>query len=59
LNTALDKVIERALARNLPLSLINHAAGAHGFDLDEHTAISRGIVRQVLAFLRLHLHPAL
>lgn len=58
LNTALDQVIERALARNLPLSLINHAAGAHGFDLDEDTAMSRGIVRQVLAFLQLHLHPA-
>jgi hypothetical protein len=54
-NAALDKLIERALARNLPLSLINHAAGAHGFDLDEHTVISRGIIRQVLAFLRLHL----
>ena len=55
LNAALDRVIERALARNLPLSLINHAAGAHGFDLDEDTAISRGVVQQVLAFLRLHL----
>jgi hypothetical protein len=55
LNAALDRVIRRALARNLPLSLINHAAGAHGFDLDEHTAIARGVVQQVLAFLRLHL----
>lgn len=56
LNAALDKVIERALASNLPLSLINHAAGVHGFDLDEHTAIARGIVQHVLAFLRLHLN---
>ncbi len=55
LNAALDRVIERGLARNLPLSLINHAAGAHGFDLDEQTAISRGIVQHVLAFFRLHL----
>lgn len=55
LNAALDRVIERALARNLPLSLINHAAGAHGFVLDEHTAISRGVIQQVLAFLQLHL----
>jgi hypothetical protein len=55
LNEALDKVVARALARNLPLSLINHATGAHGFDLDENTAISRGIVQQVLAFLQLHL----
>lgn len=55
LNAALDRVIERSLARNLPLSLINHATGAHGFDLDDQTAISRGIVQQVLAFLQLHL----
>jgi hypothetical protein len=55
LNDALDKVVARALSRNLPLSLINHATGGHGFDLDEHTAISRGIVRQVLVFLQLHL----
>jgi hypothetical protein len=55
LNAALDRVIERALSRNLPLSLINHAAGAHGFVLDEHTAISRGVIQQVLAFLQLHL----
>ena len=55
LNEALDKVVARALARNLPLSLVNHATGAHGFDLDENTAISRGIVQQVLAFLQLHL----
>jgi hypothetical protein len=55
LNEALDKVVARALARNLPLSLINHATGAHGFDLDENTAISRGIVQHVLAFLQLHL----
>lgn len=55
LNAALDRVVERALARNLPLSLINHAAGAHGFDLDEHTPIARAIVQQILGFLRLHL----
>jgi hypothetical protein len=56
LNEALDRVVARALTRNLPLSLINHATGGHGFDLDENTAISRGIVQQVLAFLSLHLN---
>ena len=56
LNEALDTVIARALARNLPVTLINHATGGHGFDLDENTETSRGIVQQVLAFLRLHLH---
>lgn len=55
LNEALDKVVTHALARNLPVSLINHATGSHGFDVDENTALSRGIVRQVLAFLQVHL----
>jgi hypothetical protein len=58
LNAALDSVIERALARNLPLSVINHATGAHGFDLDEHTPISHAVVQHVLAFLQLHLGRA-
>ena len=58
LNEALDRVVARALARNLPLSLINHATGGHGFDLEENTAISRGIVQQVLAFLQLHLNAS-
>jgi len=55
LNEALDKVLARALARNLPLTLVNHATGAHGFECDEDNELSRGIVRQVLAFLESHL----
>jgi len=55
LNDALDAVIVRGLARNLPLTIVNHGAGAHAFDCDEDSAIARGIVRQVLAFLGLHL----
>jgi hypothetical protein len=55
LNPALDAVVRRAIARNLPVSFVNHAAGAHGFDLDDSTAGSRRVVRQVLAFLQLHL----
>ena len=55
LNAALDTVIVQALARNLAISFINHAAGAHGFDVDEDTTMSGVIVQQVLTFLRLHL----
>lgn len=47
--------MQPALARNLPISLINHATGTHGFDLDEDTATSRAVIQQVLAFLQLHL----
>jgi hypothetical protein len=55
LNQALDRVVARAVARNLPVWFINHSTGAHGFDLDEKTALSRGIVQQVVMFLQLHL----
>lgn len=55
LNEALDKVIAKALARNLPITLVNHATGAHGFDLDEDNEVSREMIRQVLAFLAFHL----
>ena len=51
LNEALDHFIAGALARNLPATLVNHAAGAHGFELDEDTDLSRRIVLDVLAFL--------
>jgi hypothetical protein len=57
LNDALDKVVARAIARNLPLTLMNHAEGAHGFDCDEDSPITREVVRQVLAFLAFHLNP--
>ena len=55
LNTSLDTFVTRALARNLPLSVINYPSGAHAFDLDEDTDASRNIVRQTLAFLRFQL----
>ena len=55
LNDAMDRLAATALARNLPVSIVNHPAGVHGFDLEEHREVSRGIIRQVLAFLRLHL----
>jgi len=55
LNDALDTVVAGALTRNLLLMLINHATGAHGFDLDDDTHMSRATIRQVLTFLQLHL----
>jgi hypothetical protein len=56
LNDALDKVVSRAIARNLPLTFVNHADGAHGFECDEDSPIAREIVRQMLAFLAFHLN---
>jgi hypothetical protein len=55
LNGTLDCFLMKALGRNLPVSFVNHATGAHGFDLDDDGDTSGEIVRQVLAFLRFHL----
>jgi acetyl esterase/lipase len=55
LNRAMDEFAAKALARNLPLSLVNHAEAPHAFDLFHNSDTSREIIRQVLAFLQFHL----
>jgi len=55
LNAALDAVVRQALDRNAEIWLINHATASHGFDLDDASDVSGGVVQQALAFLRLHL----
>jgi hypothetical protein len=55
LNEALDRFLARALARDLPVSLVNHATGPHAFDLFDDGAASREVIRAILEFLRFHL----
>jgi hypothetical protein len=55
LNASLDRFVARALERNLPLTLINHAQGPHAFDLVDDGATTRAAVGQTLAFLGAHL----
>ena len=55
LNDALDPFVAEALALNLPITVINHASGPHAFDLFEETSTAREVVKQMLAFLRVHL----
>lgn len=52
LNEALDRFVAGALARNLPLSLVNYAQGEHAFDLTNDSEGSRETIRNTLAFLR-------
>jgi len=54
-NEAMDAVVARAVARNLPVTLVNHATGVHGFDIYEDNDLSREMIRRVLAFLTFHL----
>lgn len=54
-NEMIDRFAGDALARNLPITIVNHASGPHGFDLFDDTDMSREVVRQVLGFMRFHL----
>ena len=55
LNDAMDRFAARALAANLPLTLVNHANGPHAFDLFDDSDSSREIIKRVLNFLRFEL----
>ena len=52
LNDSIDRFVAAALARNRPLTFVNHAAGPHAFDLMHASETSREIIRQILSFLR-------
>jgi len=55
LNESIDRFVAGALARNLPVTLVNHPEGPHAFDLFLDTGMSREIIRQILGFLRFQL----
>jgi len=57
-NAALDRFVDRALAANLPITLVNHATAPHAFDLFDDSDGTREIIGQMLAFLRFHLMAA-
>ena len=52
LNEGIDAFVAAALARNLPLTLINHANAVHAFDLLDEGERTRRIIRDVLQFLK-------
>jgi hypothetical protein len=55
LNDALDRFLAHAVARNLPVSFVNHPEGPHAFDLVHDSEMSREVVRWAVAFLSFHL----
>jgi hypothetical protein len=55
LNEALDRFVSAALARNLPLSFVNHHTAAHAFEVHEDSDTSRHLIGQMLAFMRRYL----
>ncbi len=55
LNETLDRFLAQALKHNLPVTLVNHPAAPHAFDLFHESETSREIVGQILAFMRFQL----
>jgi dienelactone hydrolase len=51
----LNRFVTAALSRNLPLDLMIHAAGRHGFDVLDDDERTRDILRRTIEFLRKHL----
>jgi acetyl esterase/lipase len=51
LNVSLDSFVSAALARDLPLTLINQPGAPHSFDLFDDSDASRATIRRILAFL--------
>ena len=55
LNESLDRFIAAALARNLPITVVNQPEAPHAFDLYVDGDGTRSVVRQILEFLKSHL----
>lgn len=55
LNESIDRFVAKALARNLPITVVNHADAPHAFDIMRDSETSRDIIGRLLGFLRLHL----
>jgi dienelactone hydrolase len=55
LNETIDRFLGKAVVRNMPVTLTNYSDGPHAFDILDDSEISREIIRQTLAFMRLHL----
>lgn len=52
MNDSIDHFMRAGLKRNLPLQFINHATGAHAFDLLDDSATTRTVITQVLQFVK-------
>jgi acetyl esterase/lipase len=55
LNEKMGGFIAAALAANAPLTVVNHPAGEHGFDMLNDDDRSREIIRGAIEFMKAHL----
>jgi acetyl esterase/lipase len=55
INASIDLFVQKALAANAPLELMNHPQGHHGFDILDDDARTREITARAIEFMRMHL----
>jgi acetyl esterase/lipase len=55
LNEAIDAFVQAALRANLPIELMNHPNGRHGFDILDADDRSREIIARTVTFVQTHL----
>ena len=56
MDDSIDRFVNAALAKNIPLTLMNHPQGVHGFDNQNDDERSREIIRSAIAFMQIHLN---
>jgi len=59
MNSAIDRLTSQAMTQNAPLTLINYAAGHHGFEAVDDTETTRAIIRQTIDFVKRATAPEL
>lgn len=50
-NASIDTAVVRALAQNVPITIINHAGGHHGFEYTDDDVVTRELIDQTIAFV--------
>ena len=55
INESIDRFVAAAQAKNVPVELVVHENGQHGFDTRDDDDRSREIIKQTIAFLQSHL----
>jgi hypothetical protein len=58
LDDSIDRFVHEALAKNAAFTLANHPQGVHSFDNQNDDERSREIIRNAIAFIKLHMHAA-
>jgi len=55
-NDSIDRFTREALSKNIPLTIINHQSGVHGFENQNDDDRSREIIQNAIAFMKSHLN---